>query len=51
MDRRPRRVGSLARCAVEASLRPIGKTVSGHLVMLAPDGRLFEKRASGGVVW
>jgi Caudovirus prohead serine protease len=40
-----------ARRKVEASLRPIGKTVSGHLVMIAPDGRLFQKSASGRVVW
>jgi len=36
---------------LEASLRPVGKTVGGHLVMVAPDGRLFTKRASGGVIW
>jgi HK97 family phage prohead protease len=40
-----------ARRKMEASLRPIGRTVSGHLVMLAPDGCLFEKRLSGGVIW
>src|SRR5215211_1653359 len=39
-----------ARRKVEASLRPIGKTVGGHMVMVAPDGQLFTKLASGQVI-
>ena len=41
----------VARRKIEASLRPIGRTVSGHMVMLAPDGRLFQKSVSGRVIW
>jgi len=40
-----------ARRRLEASLRPIGRTVSGHLVMCGPDGRLYQKTASGRVIW
>jgi phage head maturation protease len=40
-----------ARRKVEASLRPIGRTVGGHIVMVAADGRLFQKTSSGRVIW
>jgi phage head maturation protease len=40
-----------ARRKMEASLRPIGRTIGGGVVMVAPNGRLFHKTASGRVVW
>jgi len=36
---------------MEAGLRPIARTIGGHMVMLAPDGRLFQKTSSGRVIW